>query len=135
MVNLVLLDPGTMYGAPLELPFLSEQMKKQGYATHMVGKWHIGFHKEEYTPTYRGFDTYFGNICLEKIRNVILYSTQESSVKRAVSVQRRRFCFLNRPFHNQVTSVQLTLIDAELLFRPVQPRTVATQGVFDAEPP
>ena len=26
----------------------------------MVGKWHLGYNKWEYTPTYRGFDTFCG---------------------------------------------------------------------------
>ena len=26
----------------------------------MIGKWHLDYNKWEYTPTYRGFDSFYG---------------------------------------------------------------------------
>eukprot|EP00416_Gambierdiscus_australes_P018337 CAMPEP_0171081824 /NCGR_PEP_ID=MMETSP0766_2-20121228/16740_1 /TAXON_ID=439317 /ORGANISM="Gambierdiscus australes, Strain CAWD 149" /LENGTH=428 /DNA_ID=CAMNT_0011539155 /DNA_START=260 /DNA_END=1546 /DNA_ORIENTATION=+ len=39
---------------------MAQILKNAGYATHMVGKWHLGFHTWPVTPTFRGFDTWFG---------------------------------------------------------------------------
>jgi len=48
------------YGLPLEYSTLPQELKKLSYATHMVGKWHLGSFKWPYVPTRRGFDTSFG---------------------------------------------------------------------------
>ncbi|KAJ8310971.1 hypothetical protein KUTeg_011477 [Tegillarca granosa] len=48
-------------GLPLDSPTLADKMKESGYSTHAVGKWHLGFYKEEYLPNNRGFDSFFGN--------------------------------------------------------------------------
>eukprot|EP01083_Nonionella_stella_P197919 727222_1 len=39
---------------------LSNEFKHSGYSTHIIGKWHLGYQSWEYTPTYRGFDTFAG---------------------------------------------------------------------------
>jgi arylsulfatase A-like enzyme len=38
---------------------IAEVLKPRGYATGVVGKWHLG-HLAEYLPTAQGFDSYFG---------------------------------------------------------------------------
>ncbi|XP_071109424.1 arylsulfatase B-like [Haliotis cracherodii] len=45
---------------PTRHQLLSEDLRHHGCSTHLVGKWHLGFCKWACTPTYRGFDTFFG---------------------------------------------------------------------------
>ncbi len=47
------------FGLPLSERTLADRMKALGYATGMVGKWHLGY-KPALHPLQRGFDEYFG---------------------------------------------------------------------------
>jgi len=51
---------GTDVGLPLKFKSLANHMNEQGYASHCVGKWHLGFQSYAYTPRGRGFASYFG---------------------------------------------------------------------------
>eukprot|EP00438_Fugacium_kawagutii_P030153 Skav235175 [mRNA] locus=scaffold721:218084:219574:- [translate_table: standard] len=48
------------YGLPLSETTLPQLLGATGYKCHAVGKWHLGFFKTEYTPTFRGFDSFYG---------------------------------------------------------------------------
>lgn len=54
------LCPNHPQGIPINETTLPYLLKKGGYSTHAVGKWHLGFWKWEYTPTFRGFDSFYG---------------------------------------------------------------------------
>ncbi|MCX6848842.1 MAG: sulfatase-like hydrolase/transferase, partial [Verrucomicrobia bacterium] len=55
---------------------LAQVLKSSGYATGMVGKWHLG-HKAGFLPTERGFDEYYGIPYSNDMRPVqVLENTQ-----------------------------------------------------------
>ena len=54
------------FGLDLDETLLPEMMKRNGYATHGVGKWHLGSHTWEHTPVKRGFETFFGGYLAEQ---------------------------------------------------------------------
>ncbi|XP_077523358.1 arylsulfatase B-like [Amblyomma americanum] len=54
------LQPAQPGGLPLHFKILPQHLRDLGYETHITGKWHLGYSTVNYTPTYRGFDTFFG---------------------------------------------------------------------------
>lgn len=53
------LFPNSSGGLPSNEITIAEQLKKGGYTTSAVGKWHLG-HLKPFLPTNNGFDSYFG---------------------------------------------------------------------------
>ncbi|TWT89140.1 sulfatase-like hydrolase/transferase [Neorhodopirellula pilleata] len=93
---------------------IAEQFKQRGYATHMVGKWHLGT-EPEFLPRTQGFDHYYGMPCnyshspeffdnddkvfaetpldqLTKLYTQRITSTIRESAKRNVSTTLRQLC-------------------------------------------
>ena len=102
-------DPDTEMdiGLPPEHPTTASRLKAAGYATALVGKWHLGW-KPEFGPNHHGYDEFFGILSgaadyfthsgdlwenLEPIQRVG-YLTDLLSDRAAQYVSRRR----DRPF-------------------------------------
>jgi len=54
------ISPYRPSGLATVFPLLPEMLKEEGYSTHLIGKWHLGYCHPDYLPTSRGFDTFFG---------------------------------------------------------------------------
>ncbi|XP_029838419.4 arylsulfatase B-like [Ixodes scapularis] len=48
-------------GLPLKFKLFPQWLGDLGYVSQMLGKWHLGFYKKEYTPTMRGFQKHIGS--------------------------------------------------------------------------
>mmetsp|Transcript_24194 Transcript_24194/g.67082 ORF Transcript_24194/g.67082 Transcript_24194/m.67082 type:complete len:550 (-) Transcript_24194:536-2185(-) len=55
----IILDYQTQ-GLPLDEETLPQVLRKVGYQAHAVGKWHLGHARSAQTPTFRGFQSFFG---------------------------------------------------------------------------
>ena len=53
--------PNHSYGLPTDERTLPQALKEAGYATAMVGKWHLGHADKKYWPQNRGFEHFYGN--------------------------------------------------------------------------
>ena len=83
---------------------LAQILKGAGYATGMVGKWHLGHKSPEQLPTHRGFDEYLGILYSNDMRPVRLiegetaveYPLVQVTVTRRYTERALRFIERNR---------------------------------------
>lgn len=61
---------------------MAQMLKDAGYATGIIGKWHLGHHKQ-FLPTKRGFDYYFG-IPYSNDMEAVVYLRNEEVVEENV---------------------------------------------------
>ncbi len=93
---------------PLTELTLAQILKRAGYATGMVGKWHLGHQKPDFLPTRRGFDEYLGILYSNDMRPVQLvdglepveYPVAQVTLTRRYTERALRFIERNkaRPF-------------------------------------
>lgn len=73
-------DFGSQYtelGLPASEITLPELFRRGGYATGMVGKWHLGHAKKAFYPVRRGFDEYLGILYSNDMRPVQLIDGED----------------------------------------------------------
>jgi arylsulfatase A len=73
------------YDTPEGLPpteiTIAEILKDAGYATGMIGKWHLG-HRDEYMPWNQGFDEFFGVPYSNDDKNFFVYESGKEGHRR-----------------------------------------------------
>lgn len=77
-------------GMPLEEVTIAEMLKDEGYATGLVGKWHLGS-QDRYMPWNQGFDSFQGVPYSNDMGNFFWYDEQEivyESIDQAYLTQR-----------------------------------------------
>jgi len=53
--------PWAKFGLPLDERTLADDLRAAGYATGIIGKWHLGHFDPQYLPMKRGFDHHYGH--------------------------------------------------------------------------
>lgn len=108
------LFPDSAGGLPNTEVTISSALRKAGYRTAAIGKWHLG-HLPEFLPTSHGFESYFG----------IPYSNDMDMLRRENHfelAEKEDFSVYNVPL----------LRDEEIIERPVDQRTITKRYTEEA---
>jgi arylsulfatase A len=108
------LFPDSNGGLPQSEITIARALKRNGYQTAAIGKWHLG-HKSPYLPTDHGFDSYYG----------IPYSNDMDKVERTdhlTLAENERYQAYNVPL----------MRDKEIIERPADQRTITKRYTEEA---
>lgn len=115
------LFPDSHHGLPQSEITIAEQLKKVGYSTGCIGKWHLG-HKKEYLPTNNGFDSYYG----------IPYSN-DMDVTIEMKSMLDYMSFWKSPESKKTESFNVPLIrNTEIIERPADQNTITKRYTEEA---
>jgi arylsulfatase len=99
--------PESYTGVPASEVKMSEVLRRQGYRTGIVGKWHLG-HRRQFLPLQNGFDEYFGIPYSNDMRSVVYmrgndveqFRVNQDSITYTYTQEAIRFIenHKNRPF-------------------------------------
>ncbi|KAJ8900995.1 hypothetical protein NDN08_004857 [Rhodosorus marinus] len=94
-------------GLPLDLEIMPETVKKAGYRTYCIGKWHLG-HTAGHHPKNRGFDKFFG----------FLKGSWNYKVSKMYDPQLKDYDYIYREFNkvNNISYVTDDFTDAALAY-------------------
>ncbi|MEZ6132391.1 MAG: sulfatase [Planctomycetaceae bacterium] len=109
------LFPDSRGGLPASEITIGRLLQQHGYATHAIGKWHLG-HLPQYLPTSHGYDSYFG----------IPYSNDMDATKDAPK-GREKFN------HPRIESFHVPLMrNQDIVERPADQHTITKRYTEDA---
>ena len=116
---------GPKFGLPLTERTLADLLKRLGYATCVIGKWHLGF-DAKFRPSQRGFDEFYGTLAntpfyqptnfvdsrlsqdVRKVDDPKFYTTEAYGVRAVdwIEKNQKRPWFLYLPFNAQHAPLQ-----------------------------
>lgn len=89
--------PGAQAGLPDNEVTIAEVLKKAGYRTAMIGKWHLGDKQPFHHPTAQGFDSYYGMLYSHDYRHP--YVKTDTTIK----IFRDRAAVISNPADTSLT--------------------------------
>jgi arylsulfatase A-like enzyme len=110
------LGPGSPLGLADEEVTIAEMLKKAGYATAMIGKWHLGDKHDYNYPTAQGFDSYYGMLYSHDYR--FPYVQTDTTIK----IYRNRTPEIQKPEDSMLTNLYtkeaISVIDKQKKDKP-----------------